>query len=166
MEADEKINGNSEDEDIEELEEAGELEELEELPQAEEAAPSSESKNAQISERRKKSRRLPPLLRLTRRTVVFLSLTLIATIIFFMTGNRQTFLDSNLNMILKIIACAAIALSIFSALAVLECVFYTFKDKKIRLIFHLIFYIVIFALSTVISILSLTINLLSEGIDF
>ena len=116
--------------------------------------------------RQKKSRRLPPLLRLTRRTTVFLTLTLIATMFFFLTGNQQAFLDSNLNFILKIIASNAIALVFFSGTAVFECIFYTAKDKKIRLVFHLVIYILIFILSAIISIFSLTINLLSEGIDF
>ena len=161
MQAEVKINDESE-EKFEKLEEIGELEELEPIDLPEEIPSVQPAPTA----RRKKSRRLPPLLRLTRRSVVFLSLTLIATIIFFVTGNKQTFLDSNLNMILKIIACTAIALSIFSTAGAVECVFYTFKDKKIRLVFHLVSYTIVFALSVVISILSLTINLLSEGIDF
>ena len=81
--------------------------------------------------KQKKSRRLPPLLRLTRRTTIFLTLTLIATIIFFLTGNQQSFLDSNLNFILKLIACNAIALVFFSGSAVFECIFYAAKNRKI-----------------------------------
>ncbi|MBQ8014202.1 MAG: hypothetical protein IJ257_07410 [Treponema sp.] len=111
-------------------------------------------------------RRLPVLLRLTRRTNVFLSLTLIATILLFATGNRQTFLDSNLNLLLKIIASNAIALAFFSTLAILECIFYTIRDKRFKLVFHLSCYILILILSITISVFSLTINLLSEGIDF
>ena len=114
----------------------------------------------------KKSRRLPPLLRLTRRANVFLSLTLIATIIFFITGNRQTFLDSNLTLILRIIASNAIALSFFSFSAIVECIFYFAKMKRFRFAVHLVCYVLIFVASIVISILSLTINLLSEGMDF
>ncbi|MBQ4379083.1 MAG: hypothetical protein II821_07805 [Treponema sp.] len=114
----------------------------------------------------KKSRRLPPLLRLNRRTVIFLSFTLTASIIFFMTGNQQSFLDSNLRLILKIITSNAIALVFFSGTAIAECIFYTFKEKKFRLIFHFIIYLLIFSASIFISIFSLTINLLSEGIDF
>ena len=151
------------------LEQPEDLEELESIPEADDKAPESTKTRAQKEPgtfQHKKSRRLPPLLRLTRRATVFLSLTLIATIIFFVTGNKQTFLDSNLNMILKIIALNAIALVFFSLAAVTECVFYTIKSKKIRLIIHLICYTLIFLLSLAISILSLTINLLSEGIDF
>ncbi len=113
-----------------------------------------------------KTRRLPPLLRLTRRTNVFLFLTLLATGIFFITGNKQIFLESNQALILKIIACNSIALAIFSALATAECIFYLIKDKKIKLLFHIPCYIAIFLLSLITSILSLTINLLSEGFSF
>lgn len=119
-----------------------------------------------ISRHQKKSRRLPPLLRLTRRTVVFLSLTLIATILFFMTGNQQHFLDSNLNLILKVIACNAIALSFISFAAIIECIFYVAKSRKVRLIIHLICYILVLAVSITVSVLSLSINMLSEGIFF
>ena len=142
-----------------------ELEPIEELESAEEENgifPQSEKQESP----RKKSRRLPPLLRLTRRATVFFLFTLIATIIFFITGNKQTFLDSNLSMILKIIAVNAIALSFFSLVAIPECIFFTVKDKKFRLVFHLVCYTLIFASSIAIAILSLTINLLSEGIDF
>ncbi|WP_294430183.1 hypothetical protein [uncultured Treponema sp.] len=129
-----------------------------------EPAPQKETETA--PRHQKKSRRLPPLLRLTRRTVVFLSLTLIATILFFMTGNQQHFLDSNLNIILKIIACNAIALSFITFAAIFECIFYVAKIKKLRLIIHLICYILVLAVSVAVSILALSINMLSEGIFF
>ena len=116
--------------------------------------------------KQKKSRRLPPLLRLTRRATVFLSLTLVAIIVFFITGNHQTFLDENLKMILGIIAFTAISLAFFTGMAIIECIFYTMKDKKFRLIFHLVCYIILFILSIMISVASLSINLLSEGITF
>lgn len=145
----------------EEVEVLEELEPIPELPAADDGA----IREAQELPP-KKSRRLPPLLRLTRRAVVFLSLTLLATILLFLTGNRQTFLDSNLRMILKIIACNAIALSSFSALAVLECIFYTAKDKKLRLVFHLFCYIAILLLGALAAVLSLSIHMLSEGITF
>ena len=113
-----------------------------------------------------KSRRLPPLLRLSRRATVFLSLLLIASGLFFITGNKQTFLDSNLKLILNFIACDSIALTFFSACSSLECIYYLAKEKKFKYLFHLPVYMLILATGTVISIVSLTINLLSEGIDF
>ena len=128
-----------------------EIAELEPLPEPEEA---------------KKTRRLPPLLRLCRRATVFLSLTLIATIIFFLTGNQQAFLDSNLKLILQIISVNAIALSFFSGISSLECIFYLVKNKKFRMLLHFIIYTLVLAAGISISLFSLTINLLSEGISF
>ena len=128
-----------------------EIAELEPLPEPEEA---------------KKTRRLPPLLRLCRRATVFLSLTLIATIIFFLTGNQQVFLDSNLKLILQIITFNAIALSFFSGISSLECIFYLVKNKSLRMLLHFIVYILVLTAAITISVFSLTINLLSEGISF
>ena len=144
-----------------------ELEELESIPELE-SADEERADTAQVKKEEppQKSRRLPTLLRLTRRAVVFLTLTLIATIIFFVTGNKQTFLDSNLRMILKIIAANAIALSFFSLVAIPECIFFSIKDKKFRLMFHLVCYVLILALSAAVSVLSLTVHLLSEGVNF
>lgn len=113
-----------------------------------------------------KKRRIPTLLRLTRRATVFLSFTLAAITLFFITGNRQTFLDSNLILILNIMSCNAIALLFFSALAALECIFYLIKDRFFKLAPHLFCYIIIFALSLALTIFSLAVNLLSEGISF
>ncbi|MCR4822239.1 MAG: hypothetical protein K5873_05140 [Treponema sp.] len=154
---------------IEELEAASENEEYISVKAAnpnslQNALSSPENKDKTIS--RKKSSRLPPLLRLSRRTTVFLSLTLLASIIFFVTGNKQSFLDSNLNMILKTIACNSIALSIFSSLDIIQCLFFTFYDKRFKLIFHLIVYLAILLISITVTILSLTVNLLSEGFAF
>ena len=128
-----------------------EIAELEPLPEPEEA---------------KKTRRLPPLLRLCRRATVFLSLTFIATIIFFLTGNQQGFLDSNLKLILQIISFNSIALSFFSGISSLECIFYLIKNKSLRMLLHFIVYILVLTAAITISVFSLTINLLSEGISF
>ena len=149
-------------EEAAELEQLDELESLPELP-AEEAEPIGRaSQNSQPF----KSKRLPTLLRLTRRMTVFLSLTEVAIIFFFMTGNKQTFLDSNLTLILSILACNAIALCFFSLSAILECMFYIMKNKKLSLILHTICYLLILAFSSLVAVFSLSVNLLSEGIDF
>ena len=143
-----------------------ELEELELLPELEPAEQEYPPAPQPVPSKGKKSRRLPTLLRLSRRSTIFLSLTLTATIIFFIAGNQQDFLDSNLKLILQLISYNAIALSFFSALSSIECVFYIIKNKKIRLIIHLITYLAILAFSITISAVSLTVNLLSEGFSF
>ena len=146
--------------------ENAEPEELEFLPELESAEDESQGSFSESSVQKQTSRRLPILLRLCRRSTIFLSLTLIATIIFFITGNRQTFLDSNLNLILQIISCNAIALTFFSAASALECIFYLIKDRKLRLFFHLFVYILVLVVSISTSLFSMSINLLSEGFAF
>jgi hypothetical protein len=148
------------------LEELEELEELELLPELEPAEQEYSPAPQPAPSKSKKSRRLPTLLRLSRRSTIFLSLTLTATIIFFVAGNQQDFLDSNLKLILQIISYNAIALSFFAALSSIECVFYLIKNKKIRLLIHLIAYLAILAFSVTISVFSLTVTLLSEGFSF
>lgn len=138
-----------------------ELEELESVPDL----PPAESESASAPAPQK-SRRLPQLLRLTRRSIVFFTLSLLAIILFFMTGNRQLFLDSNLNLILQIISFTSIFLALFTLAGILGCIFYLVKDKKIKYIVHTFAYILILIFSIVTLILSLSVNLLSEGIDF
>ena len=132
------------------------IEPIQELPAAEEEKVTS----------LQSSRRLPILLRLTRRTIIFLFLTLVATILFFITGNKQSFLPSNLKMLLKIIASNAIVLSIMSFSALAECLFYLIRTKKIKFAVHFFCYALTLAGSIFVMLFSLSVNLLSEGISF
>lgn len=166
------MNENQDYEELEELESIPDFEVLsddsvlpdDDLPELEEVYELLEPGQPDVSKKTKNSRRLPPLMRLSRRAIVFLSFTLLANILFFMTGNRQSFLDSNLSLILKIIACNSIALSFFTAFSCLECVFYIVKTRKLRMVILFLVYLLIFAVSLVLSCLSMSINLLSDGI--
>lgn len=113
-----------------------------------------------------RSRHLPLLLRLCRRVCVFLFLTLIAFLIFYISGNYQNFLDSNISLILRSITCVSIALAIFSTACILETFFFAFKAKRFPILFNLIFFVLTLILSVAACILSLVINKLSEGIVF
>lgn len=112
------------------------------------------------------SRHLPLLLRLSRRICVFLFLTLLAFLIFYISGSYQNFLDSNIALILKSITCVAIALGFFSLACILETFFFAIKDRRFLILFNLIFFVTALALSVVSAVLSLVINKLSEGIVF
>ncbi|MBR1405112.1 MAG: hypothetical protein IJ558_13165 [Treponema sp.] len=154
-------------EELAELETLDELDSLPELPATDDEAseiPSSSARSTPTTKPR--SQRLPILLRLTRRMTVFLSFTLLATILFFLTGNKQGFLDTNLQLLLSILASNAIALAFFSGLAILECIFYIIKDKKFVFLLHIICYLIILSISVSMSLFSLTVNLLSEGFSF
>lgn len=143
--------------------EKSEKQEREEVPGAGTPPPPARTEKALSQE---KLRRLPTLLRLTRRGTVFLSLTLIAAIIFYVAGNRQIFLDSSMSLILRIITSNAIALSLFSAAAVPQCVFYILRDKRLGLLLHLLLYVMLLIAGCAVSVISLAINLLSEGASF
>lgn len=119
-----------------------------------------------MSSSEKKSRHLPLLLRLTRRVCVFLFLLLAGLIIFYVSGNYQNFLDSNISLILKAVACASIALFFFSAASILETFFFVLKDRRFSIIFNLFFFVFTLASSTAAGIFSLVVDKLSEGIVF
>lgn len=113
-----------------------------------------------------RSRHLPLLLRLCRRVCVFLFLTLLAFLIFYVSGSYQNFLDSNISLILKSVTCISIALAIFSLACIFETFFFAFKDKRFPILFNLIFFVLTLILSVASGVLSLVINKLSEGIVF
>lgn len=112
----------------------------------------------------KKSKHLPLLLRLTRRVCVFLFLLLAGLVIFYISGSYQNFLDSNISLILKAVACTSIALFFFSAVSVLEAFFFALKDR--RILFNLFFFVFTLLSSVLAGIFSLVVNKLSEGIVF
>ncbi|MDY2844293.1 MAG: hypothetical protein SOT81_09975 [Treponema sp.] len=114
----------------------------------------------------KKSKHLPLLLRLTRRVCVFLFLLLAGFVIFYISGSYQNFLDSNISLILKAVACTSIALFFFSAVSVLETFFFALKDRRILILFNLFFFVFTLLSSVVAGIFSLVVNKLSEGIVF
>lgn len=114
----------------------------------------------------KKSKHLPLLLRLTRRVCVFLFLLLAGFVIFYISGSYQNFLDSNISLILKAVACTSIALFFFSAVSVLETFFFALKDRRILILFNLFFFVFTLLSSVIAGIFSLVVNKLSEGIVF
>ncbi len=114
----------------------------------------------------KKSKHLPLLLRLTRRVCVFLFLLLAGFVIFYISGSYQKFLDSNISLILKAVACTSIALFFFSAVSVLETFFFALKDRRILILFNLIFFVFTMLSSVLAGVFSLVVNKLSEGIVF
>ncbi len=114
----------------------------------------------------KKSKHLPLLLRLTRRVCVFLFLLLSGFAVFYISGSYQNFLDSNISLILKAVACTSIALFFFSAVSILETIFFALKDRRILILFNLIFFVFTLVSSVLSGAFSLVVNKLSEGIVF
>lgn len=109
---------------------------------------------------------LPPLLRLSRRATTFLFLTQSALQIFYIAGSRQNFLTSNIQLILKLLCLNSIILFFFSLIAIISTVYFAIKLKKFSILLNLIFFILTLIISTFAVFLSLSINTLSEGLEF
>lgn len=76
-------------------------------------------------------KRAPLLFRLTRRTVLFLFMFLLTSILFYTTGNYQNFLDENLEIIVTAVSVTSVFLSVFSAAGIIEAVcFFLKKDTR------------------------------------
>ncbi len=82
------------------------------------------------SRKTRKTRILPLLFIVTRRTVLFLFLFLCAMILFYMAGNYQNFLDSDQRLILRAGAVSAILLTGFCAAGAAECAVLLFLKKS------------------------------------
>jgi len=109
------------------------------------------------------SSNLPMFLRLTRRGVVFFFLVLVSLFTLFIIGNKQQFLDSDLNIILIAMTCDAILLTFMSIAAIFESIVCIFMEKKIKYFFHFIAFFIPLALAIVFGFLSRSITLLTEG---
>lgn len=77
-----------------------------------------------------KKKSISLLFKLTRRTALFFFLFLCVLILFFVIGNYQQFLDSDLRLILKTAAASAYALACFSAAGLAEGIVFLFLDKN------------------------------------
>ena len=110
---------------------------------------------------------LPPILfRLTRRCVIFFFLFLICTLLFYFSGNYQSFLDENQRKLLYLSTIVALVLAFFSLSFFCECVYYLLrrKDNKILYTVCLIISVIIFALSMLLAFFTDFIELLSQGL--
>lgn len=109
---------------------------------------------------------LPPLLRLSRRATTFLFLTLCALQIFYIAGSRQNFLTSNIQLILKLLCFNSIPLFFFSLISIISTVYFALKLKKFTILLNMFFFILTLLISIITVFLSLSINTLSEGLEF
>lgn len=110
-------------------------------------------------------RRLPLLLSLTRRGIIFFMFMLIALLLLFFTGNVQNFLDENLKLILNTCIIAAIGMAFFSLAAVIECIYYIASKKKSFFYVHLVIFLIFFLLAASACIVAVFIFVLSDGLS-
>ncbi|BDC95907.1 MULTISPECIES: hypothetical protein [Treponema] len=107
--------------------------------------------------------KIPMFMRLTRRSVVFLFLMLLAFITFFIIGNHQKFLDSNLKLILSLATANAIMLAIMSAFAFLESIICIATERKLLFVFYSLAFTLSVAFASSTGVLSAVLNALSDG---
>lgn len=111
-------------------------------------------------------KRAPLLFRLTRRTVLFLFLFLLTSILFFAEGNYKNFLDENLEIIVTAISVTSVFLSVFSAAGISEAVyFFLKKDTRGSASFpvQIVLMSLLFLASIAVLILFSLIGILSKG---
>lgn len=109
-------------------------------------------------------RRLPLLLSLTRRGMIFFMFLLIAQLLLFLTGNIQHFLDENQTLTLKMCSYAAIGMGFFSFAAVIECIYYIVTSKKAFFYVHLAIFFILFLLASFVCFGANFIFIVSDGL--
>lgn len=105
----------------------------------------------------------PLLFRLTRRSVFLLFFLLIAFTTYFVIGNFQHFLDSNLRVILFMIVLTSIVLVLDSFIAIIQSIIFFFTEKRIFFAIYIIFFVFLIAFSTAIGIIAISLKSASEG---
>lgn len=108
--------------------------------------------------------RLPLLLSLTRRALVFFVLMLFAEIVLFFSGNIQNFLDDNLSLILFAMCCCAIGAAFFAFAAIVECIYYIVSTKKLYFCVHLVIFVILLIVAVLACLASGASEVLSRGI--
>ena len=116
----------------------------------------------------KEKTKYPLIFIITYRTVLLLSLYLAATEIFYVIGNYQSFTDSDLNLILNVMAIVSSGLIIFSIFGIFLAIFLFVLELKKQFRLSYLVHLVLFALSSVFGTACLleimAIGLLSKGI--
>ncbi|WP_191014816.1 hypothetical protein [Treponema zioleckii] len=105
----------------------------------------------------------PLLFRLTRRSVFLLFFLLLAFSTYFVIGNFQHFLDSNLRAILFMITLTSIVLVLDSFIAIIQSIIFFFTEKRIFFAIYIIFFVFLIVFSSAIGIIAISLKSASEG---
>lgn len=108
----------------------------------------------------------PILFRLTRRFLLFLVAMLSVNVLFFIVGNYQNFLFSDLKLLLFLITCNSIAIVFIGFFLILECIFYSIIQRKLFFIIALVVVTVLCLIAGLLGIFSEVISILSNGYKF
>lgn len=111
----------------------------------------------------KKLKRLPLFLNLITRFCSFMFLFLVLLLVFFVIGNNQGFLDENLVLILNFMAVTSISLFVFSLAGFFSGFYYIFTKKNIWYIIAVVAFLILVVFAIIMTSVSLSVNVLSEG---
>lgn len=112
----------------------------------------------------KKQDNRPILFRLTRRVDLFLTLLLASLLLFYIIGNQQRFLDSDIRLILILTVCTSSALFLFLTASITECIYYSITQKKSTYIAALVTCIILLIAAATVAIGGICIITLSAGL--
>lgn len=105
----------------------------------------------------------PPIFQLTNRFLLFTSLFVLVSIIFYITGSINSFLDSSLLFILGILQGASVVTVLFCLSSLIQIIFFTIYYKDLGFLWHLIHVILSLALSLLGFVFSGVVNVLAAG---
>lgn len=105
----------------------------------------------------------PPIFQLTNRFLVFTSLFVLVSIIFYITGSINSFLDSSLLFILGILQVASVVTMLFCLFSLIQIIFFTIYYKDLRFLWHLFHVILSLILSILGFVFSGLVDVLAAG---
>ncbi|MCH5294564.1 MAG: hypothetical protein J1F14_01485 [Treponema sp.] len=106
----------------------------------------------------------PLLFAITWRSTLFLAFSLVFFLLFYVSGNRQNFLDSTQNFILFVCTLFSILLSLISLAGLVESVALSLLNHKTRYLLFLAAYILCLVLSAAVTVILRVITFLSMGV--
>ena len=113
--------------------------------------------------RKKENRNIPSSYSLTNKFVVFFTCMLIASLIFYVTGNFNHFLDSSLLLILRIIQASAVANIVLCFASLIQSFVFMIINKDLFYLIPLIPIVFALVLSFVSFFLAGTIHVIANG---
>lgn len=105
----------------------------------------------------------PPIFQLTNRFLVFTSLFVLVSSIFYITGSINSFLDSSLLFILGILQVASVVTMLFCLFSLVQILFFTIYYKDLRFLWHLFHVILSLILSILGFVFSGLVDVLAAG---
>ena len=105
-----------------------------------------------------------PFFRFTKRLVLFFTLCIIVSLLFYFTGSVNQFLDVSLLRILKVVQFFSAMLIVLNAVFFLEIIFFTFVEKNMRFLCLLFLMLLALIFSVLGLLLPTVVEIISRGI--